>query len=136
MYHGVDAGRGCDGRWQAQCQFGIEDRPVRYQHRRDNALLFRGRRGDNRDRRHFRAGASSRRREQERKAFALCQAHAENVVEAIRGIRKISDELGGVERASAANGKHQLNALFATQSDRPFDHMGRRIGFDLVEYRQ
>ena len=104
--------------------------------RRDDALLFGRRRRDDRNRRHLRAGSGRRRRQQQRKAFALGEADAVDVVEAVRRLGEIGHQLRGIERTAAADRGDQFDFLVAAKCDRPLDDMRRRIRLHIFEYRE
>ena len=124
----------CGG--QAERQLRIEDRPVRQQSGRDDALLFGRRRRDDRNRRHLRAGSGRRRRQQQRKAFALGKADTVDIVEAVGGFGEIGHQLRGIERTAAPDRGDQFDFLVTAKRDRPLDDMRRRIRLNVVEYRE
>ena len=124
----------CGG--QAERQLRIEDRPVRQQSGRDDALLFGGGRRDDRNRRHLRAGSGRRRRQQQRKAFALGKTDTVDIVEAVRGFGEIGHQLRGIERTAASDRGDQFDLLVTAKCDRPLDDMRRRIRLNVVEYRE
>ena len=91
---------------------------------------------DDRNRRHLRAGPGRRRRQQQRKAFALGKADAVDIVEAIRRFGEIGHQLRGIERAAAADRGDQFDPLVEAKCDRPLDDMRRRIRLHVFEYRE
>ena len=119
-----------------ECQLRIEDRPVRQQPGRDDALLFGRRRRDDRNRRHLRAGSGRRRRQQQRKAFALGKTDTVDIVEAVGGFGQIGHQLRGIERTAASDRGDQFDFLVTAKRDRPLDHMRRRIRLNVIEYRE
>ena len=94
-------------------QLGVEDRPVGQELRRDDALLLGGAGGDDRDRRHLRAGAGGGRRKHQRQALALDQADAVDVADRLARAGQHRDQLRRVERAAAADRDDAVDALRA-----------------------
>jgi hypothetical protein len=134
MNHCVDT-RSCrDVCGQTQGQFWIENRPVRQQPRRYDALLFGGWRRNDGDRGHLRACSGGRRHQQQRKAFPLSEAHAVNVIEPIGGFGEVSHEFRGIEGAASADRSNKANSLVPAKPDCPLDHMGRRIRLHVFKH--
>jgi hypothetical protein len=52
------------------------------------------------------------------------------------GFGQIGHQLGGIQRAAAADRGDKPDFLFATERDGALDHVRRRIGLDVLEHRQ
>ena len=133
MHHRIDAGCGGHCGRKAECQFGIEHRPVRQEPRRDHAFLLGRRCGHDRDRRHLRSGAGSRRRQHERQPLPFGQPDSVDAIERFVAFGEVCDEFCRIERRTAADRQDQIDILGTRPFRRRFDHLGGRVGDHIFE---
>jgi len=111
--HGVNAG--CGGYWgrQTNRQFRIEDSPVRQQLRCDHALLFAGTSRDDGNWCYFRSGSCGGRGKHQWQSFATNQIYPVHIFQFLLGVEQQCDEFCRVQRTTATNGCHAIDALIS-----------------------